>query len=136
MVFSLCFCFVLLCSMNATLLCVCARMHIYECVCVIMCGLWTCMCIYECSWVFMWSPKRVVAKATLTISSTTPFLVALKHSLTEIEAHNFGEAFTPVTGFTGTGKHVTVFTWIQTWVFMRLLTIPAPPILVVFPKLN
>lgn len=58
----------------------------------------------------MWRPKRVVAKVTLIISSTTPFPVALKHSLTEIEAHNFGEAFAPVTGFTGTGKHVTVFT--------------------------
>lgn len=62
----------------------------------------------------MWSPKRVVAKAKLIISSTTPFLVALKHSLTEIEAHTFGEAFAPVTGFTGTGKHVTVFPGLQT----------------------
>lgn len=53
---------------------VCAHACMCMSVGVIVCVLWICMCIYECPWVFMWSPKRVVAKAELIIPLPLLFL--------------------------------------------------------------
>lgn len=49
------------------------------------------------------------SQSRIGIFPTTPILIDLKHSLPELEAHNFGQASWPVAEFIGTGNHVPVF---------------------------